>query len=249
MPGKKIYFASDFHLGAPDLEQSIIRERKIVQWLDHIKKEASDVFLLGDVFDFWFEYKYVVPKGGFRLLAKLDELSVSGIHIHIFTGNHDMWLKTYLTKQIKGLTLYYEKQEFTFHNKTFLLGHGDGLGPKDYKYKLLKKVFKNRFCQFLFARLHPNLSFFMAHKWSKYSRHNTPKEEQSYLGDQQEYLFQYCKRYLQTKNAKIDYFIFGHRHLPIEKSVGNAKYINTGDWLSQPTYAVFDGIHTQLLTL
>ena len=237
--GKKVYFSSDFHLGSPDYESSLIREKKVVQWLDKIKSDAAEIFLMGDVFDFWFEYKYAVPKGYTRLLGKLSEIADSGIKIHLFTGNHDMWIFDYLPKEI-GLTLYRQPIVRQINNKLFYIGHGDGLGPGDKGYKFIKKVFANKFCQFLFRWIHPDLGIRMAEFWSRTSRNAVPKEELKYLGDENEWLVIYAKNKL--KERDYDYFIFGHRHIPLDITIDNkSRYLNLGDWISHFTYAEFDG--------
>lgn len=236
--GKKIYFISDFHLGAPSSEESLIRERKICQWLETIKADVSILFILGDVFDFWFEYRHVVPKGYVRILGKLAEIADKGIPIYLFTGNHDMWMFDYLPKEL-GIKLYRQPEEFNFDNRKFLIGHGDGLGPGDHGYKFIKKVFANKFCQWLFARLHPNFGISLANFWSRKSRQHTGHHDAKYLGDDKEYLVQYIIETEKTKH--FDYYIFGHRHLPIDKQIESSYYINLGDWLSYFTYAEWDG--------
>lgn len=231
---KKIYFASDFHLGAPDHETSLIREKKIVDWLNHIEPTAKEIYLVGDIFDFWFEYKRAVPRGFVRLLGKLAEISDNGISIHIFTGNHDMWIFDYLPKEI-GASLYREPIEKDFFGKSYLIGHGDGLGPGDKGYKFLKKVFANRFCQWCFARLHPNFGIWLADKSSKSSRAKTGSDDEKFLGEDEEWLIQFCRDELKKKHT--DFFIFGHRHLPIEHDLNNnSKYINLGEWINYNTY-------------
>jgi len=242
--GKKVYFASDFHLGTPDHESSLVREKKVVRWLDEIKKDAEELFLIGDVFDFWFEYKHVIPKGYTRLLGKLSELSDSGIKIHLFTGNHDVWIFDYLPREI-GLSLYREPIYLVMNDKHFLIGHGDGLGPGDRGYKFIKKVFTNKFCQWLFKWIHPDIGISMAEYWSKKSRNSTGEEELNYLGDENEWLVVYAKEKLKEKD--FDYFIFGHRHIPLDVKLNDrARYINLGDWLGHFTYAEFDGKHLSL---
>jgi UDP-2,3-diacylglucosamine hydrolase len=234
----KIYFASDLHLGAPNKELSLEREKQFVCWLDHIKQDATALYLLGDVFDFWFEYKKAVPKGYIRLLGKLAEMSDSGIPIHFFTGNHDMWVFDYLEKEI-NLKIYRGPMELKLDQKTFYIGHGDGLGPKDNGYKLIKKVFSNKLCQWLFARIHPNLGISIAEFWSKKSRLANGQKDETFHGDN-EWLSQFCKEKLKT--SSIDYFVFGHRHLPLEIELSkNSKYINLGDWVNYNSYALFDG--------
>lgn len=242
----KIYFASDFHLGAPDFEQSLIREKRIVAWLDKIKTDATEVYLVGDIFDFWFEYKTVVPRGHVRLLGKIAELSDAGIKVHYFIGNHDMWVFDYLPKET-GVEIHRDSIQRTFNGKKFFIGHGDGLGPGDHGYKFIKKVFRNPVCQWLFARLHPNLGIGLANFWSKTSRQHTGDSEKEFLGAENEWLALYCKDVL--KDNHYDYFIFGHRHLPLEISVGEkSTYFNLGDWIDHYTYAVFDGSSLKLLS-
>lgn len=241
---KNIYFLSDFHLGAPDHASSLIREKKVVAFLDHIKHDASEIFLLGDIFDFWFEYKDVVPKGYVRLLGKLAELTDSGMRVHLFIGNHDMWMKDYFEKEM-NIPVYYDPQEFERDGKLFLIGHGDGLGPGDKKYKILKKIFRNRVSKALFGALHPALGIGLANYFSRKSRAKTGDSESKWLGDYQEWLYIYSKEYLKKK--RIDYFVFGHRHLPVIVDLPEgSKYINLGDWINNFTYAVFDGQNMSL---
>jgi UDP-2,3-diacylglucosamine hydrolase len=236
---KKIYFASDFHLGVPNREQSLAREKRIVAWLESIRHTASDIYLVGDVFDFWFEYRSTVPKGFVRLLGKLGELSDSGIAIHFFTGNHDMWAFDYLEEEI-GVKIHREPVELSLGNKKFMIGHGDGLGPGDHGYKFIKKVFANKFCQWLFARLHPNLAFGLANYFSKKSRIATGTTDEVFLGEEKEWLVIYCREILALRH--IDYFIFGHRHLPLAiQLTPGSRYINLGEWINYSHYAVFDG--------
>jgi UDP-2,3-diacylglucosamine hydrolase len=238
-PAKKIYFLSDFHLGAPDAASSLQREKYIVNFLDEIKGHAEAIFIVGDMFDFWYEYKKVVPKGHVRLLGKLAEITDSGVPIHFFVGNHDMWMKDYLQKEL-NIPVYFEPKEFTFGGKQFLVGHGDGLGPGDYGYKFLKKVFRNRVCQGLFGLLPPYIGMGIANYFSRKSRAATGQSEEVFLGEDKEWLIIYCKEQLQKK--QYDYFIFGHRHLPIDFSFSEgSRYINLGDWIRYNSYAVFDG--------
>jgi UDP-2,3-diacylglucosamine hydrolase len=236
---KKIYFASDQHLGAPTSEKSKEREKKLVRWLDIVKEDAEAIFLLGDLFDFWFEYKTVVPKGFVRVLGKLAEIKDSGIPIYFFVGNHDLWMNDYFEKEL-GIPVYHEPKEFVFSGKTFLIGHGDGLGPGDNGYKRMKKVFTNPFCKWLFRWLHPDLGVRLAQHFSVKNKLISGEEDVLYLGEEKENLIQYCKQVLATKH--YDYFVFGHRHLPMKLSLEkNSEYINLGDWISYFTYGVFDG--------
>lgn len=241
----KIYFASDFHLGAPNDEESFKREKLIVKWLDEIKVDAQEIYLVGDIFDFWFEYKSVVPKGFIRLQGKIAELTDSGITVNIFTGNHDLWIFDYLPKEL-GVTVYNEPVIKEYQGKKFLIGHGDGLGPGDHKYKMIKKVFTNKFCQWAFARIHPNFGIGFAKAWSKKSRRNNIAYDEVFHGEDKEQLIVYCNEYIQ-KDPSIDYFIFGHRHLPLDVKIGEkAKYINLGEWIRHNTYAIFDGEKLEL---
>lgn len=266
-----IYFLSDFHLGAPDYSSSLAREKKIVRFLDSIKNDAQEIYFLGDVFDFWFEYAKAIPKGFVRLQGKMAELSDSGIKLHYFTGNHDMWIFDYLPNEI-GFTLYRKPVTREINGKKFYLGHGDGLGPGDHGYKFIKAVFASKVCQWLFARVHPNLGMSIAHYWSRKSRKLTGKEE--FFGEK-EWLVIHSKEIL--KKEHFDYFIFGHRHLPVdyalapspleraggevsspqrggtgvrsgspplgelEGAVRASRYINLGEWVNHFSYAVFDG--------
>ncbi|MBK8088278.1 MAG: UDP-2,3-diacylglucosamine diphosphatase [Chitinophagaceae bacterium] len=243
-PGKKIYFLSDFHLGAPNYEQSLVREKKIVQFLDEIKSSAAIIFIVGDLFDFWYEYRMVVPKGYVRLLGKLAEITDTGIPIHFFVGNHDMWMKDYLQKEL-NIPVYYEPKEFTFNNKKFLIGHGDGLGPGDHGYKMLKKIFRNPLCQWLFGILPPYMGMGLANYLSRRSRAQTGAVEETFLGEDNEWLITYSKEVLQKKF--YDFFVFGHRHLPIDfRLTDNSRYINLGDWIRYFSYASFDGEQLEL---
>jgi UDP-2,3-diacylglucosamine hydrolase len=243
-PGKKIYFLSDFHLGAPDHETSLIREKRIVKFLDHIKNDAEVIFILGDLFDFWYEYKKVVPKGFVRILGKLAELTDDGITIYFFVGNHDMWMNGYFEKEL-NIEVFHEPKEFDFNGKKFLIGHGDGLGPGDHRYKMMKKVFRSKFSQTLFGMLHPSAGIGIADYFSRKSRATTGSGDEHFLGDDKEWLIIYAKDMLEKKH--VDYFIFGHRHLPIEYKLNDESvYINLGDWIKYFTYAVFDGENLSL---
>ncbi len=236
---KKIYFASDQHLGAPTPEASLPREKKFVAWLNETKEDAAAIFLLGDLFDFWFEYKTVVPKGFVRVLGKLAEIKDSGIPIYFFVGNHDLWMKDYFKKEL-NITVFHKPKEFKIDNKTFLIGHGDGLGPGDKGYKRMKKVFTFKPFQWLFRWLHPDLGMKFGQYMSVKNKFISGDKDAKFLGEVNEWLVQYCKQKLETKH--YDYFIFGHRHLPMDIQLQkDSKYINLGDWISHFTYAVFDG--------
>ncbi|MGH2644626.1 MAG: UDP-2,3-diacylglucosamine diphosphatase [Chitinophagaceae bacterium] len=242
--GKQVYFASDFHLGAPDHNASLRRERFVVQWLQDAAKDAAHIFLVGDLFDFWFEYKKVIPKGYIRLLGKLAELTDKGIPVTVFIGNHDMWMNGYFEKEL-NIPVFHHPQTFLIGEKKFLIGHGDGLGPGDHRYKLLKKILRGRFSRSLFAALPPQWGIGLANSFSSRSRIMT--EENTFLGEDKEWLVQYSEEILQQEH--FDYFIFGHRHLPLNIKVGDdSRYINLGDWIRYFTYGVFDGEEIRLKT-
>ena len=236
---KKWFFASDFHLGVPGKLSSKEREKQLIRWLDMVAPQAAEIFLVGDLFDFWFEYKTVVPKGYTRILGKLAEISDRGIPIHFFTGNHDMWIFQYFEEEL-GIQTHRAPITRTLAGKQFLIGHGDGLGPGDHGYKFIKKVFANPFCQWLFERFHPNFGIGLANFWSHKSREVNPPSPVFY-GAEGEWLVSYSNDYLQQND--MDYFIFGHRHLTIDHQLknGQSRYINLGEWLYTCSYATFDG--------
>ena len=243
-PGKKIYFLSDFHLGMPDYSSSLVREKKVVAFLESIRHDAAEIFIVGDIFDFWYEYKTVVPKGYVRLLGKLAEITDSGIPVHFFLGNHDMWMNGYFEKEL-NIKVYREPKVFEWNSKQFYIGHGDGLGPGDHKYKFLKKIFRSKFCQWLFGVMHPAMGMGLANYFSKKSRIQTMKTDKKFLGEDKEFLIIFCRQMLAKQH--YDYFIFGHRHLPMDFTLNSkSRYINLGDWMRDFTYAVFDGNDMQL---
>ncbi len=237
--GKKIYFSSDNHLGAPTMEVSKPREKKFVAWLNEVKEDAAAIFLLGDLFDFWFEYKTVIPKGFTRVLGKLAEISDSGIPIYFFVGNHDLWMKGYFEEEL-GIPVYFKPQDFTIGNASFYIGHGDGLGPGDRGYKRMKKIFTSPFFNWLFRWGHPDIGMRIAQYFSVKNKLISGDEDAKFLGEDNEWLVQYCKKKLTEKHR--DYFVFGHRHLPLDIQLNeNSKYFNLGDWIQYYTYGVFDG--------
>ena len=238
--GKKIYFLSDIHLGAPVLVNNREREQILVEWLENIRPECGILFLLGDIFDFWFEYKRVVPKGYIRFLAKICEFTDEGIPVHFFTGNHDIWAFDYLPREC-GIILHTHNEVFHINGKRFLIGHGDALNPKDRGYLFLYQTFHNRFLQRCFRWLHPDLGILLAQKWSSHSRLENGKiEADSFRGEEQEEIVRFCKQTL--IHHHLDYFIFGHRHFPIDLPLApGSHYINTGDWITYYSYAIFDG--------
>jgi UDP-2,3-diacylglucosamine hydrolase len=242
--GKKIYFASDNHLGAPTKDASAPREKKFVAWLDDIKQDAAAVFLLGDLFDFWFEYKTVIPKGFTRTLGKLAEISDSGIPVYFFVGNHDLWMDDYFKTEL-NIPVYHQPEEFMLNNKTFFIGHGDGLGPADKGYKRMKKVFTHPFFKWLFRWVHPDVGMRIAQYLSVKNKLISGDEDAKFLGEENEWLAQYSQKKLEEKHR--DFFIFGHRHLPLEIELNTtSKYINLGDWIGYYTYGVFDGDKMEL---
>ena len=235
----KIYFASDQHFGAPNQIQSAKREKIFLEWLEFIEKDATALFLLGDLFDFWFEYKTVVPKGFVRILGKLASMSDQGIPIYFFVGNHDLWMTDYFKTEL-NITVFHDPQKFSFQNKSFFIGHGDGKGPGDKGYKRMKKVFTSPFFQFLFRWLHPDIGVKIAQHLSIKNKLISGAEDVRFLGEESEWLVQYAKRKLE--NEHFDYFIFGHRHLPLEIPLSEiSTYFNLGDWIQYYTYGVFDG--------
>ena len=236
-PNKKIYFISDMHLGAPDYSKSLEREQKLIRFLRFAEQDAQAVFLVGDTFDFWFEYQRVVPKGFVRFFAKLIDLKEKGIELYVFTGNHDLWLRDYLQQEV-GAQIFHNKVELQSGNRTILVAHGDGLGPEDKKYKILKKIFTNPICQWLFRWLHPDIGIKIAQLWSRHSY--TDPSIEVFHGEDKEWLIQYCKRKLTEK--QYDYFVMGHRHLPMEIRLNDKSvYINLGDWMVNSNYAMYDG--------
>lgn len=237
--GQKVYFASDFHLGSPNHEVSLTREKKICRWMDEIKKDCAALFLVGDMFDFWFEYKSVVPKGFIRFQGKLAEFVDSGIPIYMFAGNHDIWLFGYFTQEL-GIPIFRKPQVFEAAGKQLYLVHGDGLGPGDSTYKLLKGIFENKLCQWLFSRLHPNFSFSLANGWSAKSRSSHDVKESAKFRGEDEWLIIHSRAV--EANTHHDYYIYGHRHHAINYPLSDeSTYINLGEWFDQCTYGVFDG--------
>ena len=247
MERTKSYFASDFHLGVPNQQASRERELKIVAWLDFIKADAAEVFLLGDVFDFWFEYATVIPKGFIRLQGKLAELSDLGIKLYFFKGNHDMWVFDYFKNEF-AMEVISDELIIERNGKRFFLHHGDGLGSGDTTYKLLKNFFRSNFCQWLFARIHPNLGMGIANYWSSKSRLANYKKEGNQQVEFEEAWVQTFYTDLKQKHGDFDYVIIGHRHFPISVALdGGSTYFNLGEWVNYTSYAVFDGEKVSLL--
>lgn len=248
---KAAYFASDLHLGAPNYQASRQRERIFITWLNEIEANAAVLFLVGDIFDYWFEYKHHVPKGYVRLLGKLAQMTDNGCKIYAFTGNHDLWLKNYLTEEL-NIPVFQEPITCFLNEKKLFIGHGDGLGPGDYGYKFIKKIFTNPLCKFMYRQLHPDFTYRIASYLSRRSRKaQENKGEDVFKGNEQEWLYLYAQKKLETTH--FDYFVFGHRHLPLnielnkesdeglpdKNAVQVSRYINLGDWINHFTYAKF----------
>lgn len=237
---KNVYFASDFHLGAPDYTSSRQREAKIIRWLESIREHAAMLFLLGDQFDFWFEYKHTVPKGYIRYLGKLAELKDQGLPVYFFTGNHDMWMFDYFTQEL-NIPISHWPESITINQKKLYVGHGDGLGPAEHTYKVMKKFFRSKTCQWVFGKIHPNMGMSLAQYWSKSSRLKNMRKDESFKGKEKEWIYLHCLEI--EKKQHHDFYIFGHRHLPLDIPLNeNSRYINIGEWITQNTFGVFDGM-------
>lgn len=235
---KKIFFASDAHLGMAAAINSLEREKMIVKWLDEIKEEAEEIYLLGDIFDYWFEYRKVVPRGFTRLLGKVAEITDSGIPVHYFTGNHDVWVFDYLPSEI-GVMVHTKPLIKTIGEHKFFIAHGDGLGPEEGNYKFLKRIFTSKVFQWFWARLHPNLATAIAHHVSRRSR-LAKGIYVDFLGEDNEVLIRFAKHKLAEEH--FDYFVFGHRHIPLVFNLNEkSRLVFLGDWIVNFTYAVFDG--------
>lgn len=240
---KSIYFLSDAHLGSWALDHRRMQERRLVRFLDSIKDKAAAIYLLGDMFDFWFEYKFVVPRGYTRFLGKLSELTDMGVEVHYFTGNHDIWAFNYLEREC-GVILHKQPLTVELYGKIFFMAHGDGLGDPDKKFKFIRAVFHNPVCQHLFSAIHPRWGMWFGQTWAKHSRMKRPNgEEPPYMGEDREHLILYTKEYMKA-HPDVDVFIYGHRHIEIDLQVSKkARAIILGDWISQFSYVVYDGEH------
>lgn len=238
---KKVYFLSDAHLGSRGIPHGRTHERRLVNFLDSIKDKASAVYLLGDIFDFWYEYKMVVPRGYTRFLGKISELTDRGIEVHFFIGNHDIWCGDYLEKEC-GMVVHHEPMTCEIYGKIFFMAHGDGLGDNDRKFKFLRAMFHNKFLQFMFSTIHPRWSIDLGLSWAKHSRvKRTEQGPPQYLGEKKEWLVSYSKEYLHT-HPEINFFVFGHRHIELDLMISHtARVVILGDWITQFTYAEFDG--------
>lgn len=236
---KDIYFASDFHLGAPNHAESRKREERILRWLNFIEPTCSELFLMGDIFDFWFEYRTVVPKGFIRLQGKLAAMTDSGVKVYFFKGNHDMWVNDYFSQEM-GIEIVSDELIMERAGKRFFLHHGDGLGPGDSTYKLLRKVFRSPVCQWLFSLVPPRIGMGIANWWSGRSKAARSNAVAAFEHVDQEWLAIYAREVL--RKAHFDYFVFGHRHLPLDINLGDkTRYVNLGEWMNFNSYAVFDG--------
>ncbi len=243
--GKKVYFASDFHLGIPNPESSLAREKRLVKWLDEIKNDAAIIYLVGDLFDTWFEYKNVIPRGYSRFLGKLAELTDAGLRIEAFTGNHDLWMLDYFGREL-NIMVHHQPLTIELNGKRFFIAHGDGLGPGDHGYKVLKKVLRNKLSQWLYRRVHPDTGVGFAGWLSRLGpKHSIEMPAKKFLGPEKEMLVQFC---LETLNHEhFDYFVFGHRHIAIEYPLPQSSlYVNLGDWLQFDSYGEFDGTDLKL---
>ena len=242
---KKIYFASDIHLGSDVFEDPLVAEKRFVRWLDSIKDDAQALYLLGDIFDFWYEYKYVVPKGFTRFLGKISEMTDSGIEIHLFIGNHDIWMYDYLPLET-GVIVHKTPITEEINGKSFYLAHGDGLGDNSRSFKLIRWLFHNNFCRILFNTIHPRWALAFAHSWSKHSRKKSLTNSSDYFGEDKEHLVLYAKQYI-SQHPETDYLIFGHRHIMLDLMLSRkSRMMIIGDWLQYFSYAVFDGENLSL---
>jgi UDP-2,3-diacylglucosamine hydrolase len=240
----KAYFISDVHLGAPALRNNKERELAFVDWLNGIRHDATHLFLMGDIFDFWFEYKTVVPRGFVRTLGKIAEISDSGVEVHFFTGNHDVWVFDYLPNEL-GMTLHRDEFRIELNGKKFFLAHGDGLDCTDTGYLLLKKIFTSKLLQWMFARIHPNFSLSFGHRWSKHSRISKGITGEGFKGVENEGIYKFARQVLESEY--FDFFVCGHRHVLVNEPIGEkSRYINLGDWINHFSYGVFDGQNFEL---
>lgn len=240
---KKIFFASDLHLGLHPKEKSKDREKLFVKWMNEIQSQTQVLFILGDVFDFWYEYRKVIPRGFTRFLGKLCEFTDRGIEVHLFTGNHDVWMFDYLPAEI-GAIVHHHHITIEINNKTFFISHGDGLGKGEWGYKFLKACFTSKTLQWMFSRIHPNLAFSLGHAWSKKSRYSKGIAE-AFQGEDKEHQILFARDYLKTNN--IDFFVFGHRHVPLDIRLNStSRLINLGEWIFSNSFAEFDGSKMEL---
>ena len=261
----KVYFLSDVHLGSDSHARKVEEkgsltlpnskseksnyqpkhevERKLCRWFDSVKSDAQTIYLLGDIFDFWFEYKTVVPRGFTRVLGKISELTDSGIEVHFFIGNHDIWVSDYLQKEC-GMIVHLNPLVKDIYGKKFFLAHGDGLGDDSKSFKIIRSIFHNKFLRKAFANIHPRWALGLGHKWSNHSR--ATGEMVGYLGEDKEHLVLFAKEQLKT-SPNVNFFIFGHRHIMLDLMLSaSARIVILGDWINYFSYAVFDGENLSL---
>jgi len=238
----KIYFVADAHLGSLAYNDKLNSEKKLVRWMDSIKADCEALYLLGDMIDFWFEHKLVIPKGYARFFGKIAEFTDSGIPVYWFTGNHDIWLFNYVQKEL-GVIVYNDALEIVLHGKKFYMAHGDGLGDPSLQFRILRKIFHNRFCEIMFGTLHPRLSIGFGLAWAKRSRLKREKEPEIYLGEDNEYLIQFAKVHaLKSRENAADFYVFGHRHILLDLMISSkSRVIILGDWIHHFSYGEFDG--------
>ena len=240
---KKIYFVSDAHFGAATHAGTLDAERKFCRWLDSVKHDAEAIYLMGDIFDYWFEYKYVVPKGFTRVLGKIAEITDAGVDVHFFIGNHDLWLTDYLSTEC-GMITHFEPLIADIYGKKFFLAHGDGLGDESKSFHFLRKVFHNKFLRRCFSAIHPRWTMPLAHSWSARSRRNG--EIYNFMGEEKEHLIKFSKSKL-SDMSDINYFVYGHRHILLDYPLSDSSnVIILGDWITIFSYAEFDGKEMKL---
>ena len=243
----KTYFLSDAHLGCWAIPDNKAHEQKLIKWLDTIEPDCEALYLLGDILDFWFEYKQVVPKGFVRFFGKLASMTDKGIPVHWFCGNHDIWMFRYVQEEL-GVIVHTDSITTTIHGKSFFLSHGDGLGDPSVSFKILRKTFHNKFNQWLFSWIHPDLAIAFGYKWARNSRLKRINDPETYLGEDKEYLVQFAKKHLQSMGDEApDFYIFGHRHILLDLMLSSKNRLCIlGDWFNQFSYGVFDGTNFSL---
>ncbi len=244
---KPIYFIADAHLGSWAVSHHRTQERRLVRFLDDIKNKAGAVYMLGDMFDFWYEWRRVVPRGFTRFLGKISELTDLGVEVHYFIGNHDIWAFDYLNREC-GVVLHREPLTTELYGKEFFIAHGDGMGDPKKSFHIIRSIFHNKTCQWMFSRLlHPNVAMRFGLTWARHSRLKREEgEEPPYMGEDKEYLVLFTKEYKKT-HPNIDFFIYGHRHIELDLVLSrDTRMLVLGDWITQFTYARWDGEHLTL---